>query len=145
MPSPSNSTVLLRIRPSLPDPDEVSASRGPLMMESVLSTLHSLRGKNGELSLEIGNADGKIGLFARSTPKAAPLLESQFYSQYPDCEIEKSKHELFEVQPGEKVFSTDLVLSDPEVFPIKRHPQFMDLVSRQSIDPIAGMTSALVR
>ena len=39
--------ILLRIRPSLPDPKEVSASRGPLMMEAVLSSLHSLKGADG--------------------------------------------------------------------------------------------------
>ena len=77
--------VLLRIRPSLPDPDEVSANRGPLMMETALSSLHSLRGKDGMLSFEIGLANGKISLFSRVPSMAAPLVESQLYAQYPDA------------------------------------------------------------
>ncbi len=137
--------VLLRIRPSLPDPDEVSAGRGPLMMEAVLSSFHSLKGHNAQVGLEIGYADGKIGLFARTTLRAAPLVESQLYSQYPDAEIERVSSSMFAARAHEEIFTTDLVFTDPELFPIKRHPQFVDMASRQSIDPIAGITSALVR
>ena len=49
---------------------KVSAARGPLMMEAVLSALHSLRGKDAAMSLEIGASEGKIGLFARSSKEA---------------------------------------------------------------------------
>ncbi|TSC57787.1 MAG: hypothetical protein Greene041619_952 [Candidatus Peregrinibacteria bacterium Greene0416_19] len=142
--SPATEQVLVRIRPPLPDPDEVNAGRGPLMMESVLSALHSFRGK-GPLSLEIGYSGGKIALFARAARRAAPLVESQFYAQYPDCEIELDDPAIFTATPSEVVHSCDLVLNDPEVFPIKRHPQFIEMMSRQNIDPIAGITSAFVR
>ena len=39
----------------------------------------------------------------------------------------------------------DLGLKEPEIYPIKRHPQFDDLLSRVNMSPIAGITSALVR
>jgi Type IV secretion-system coupling protein DNA-binding domain len=138
-------SVLLRIRPSLPDKDEVSANRGPLMTETVLTALHSLGGIDAEMSLEIGVNAGKIALFARSTQGASPLMESQLYGQFPDAEIEFVKPELFEAKEGEVVISADLSLSSLELFPIKRYPQFSDLTSKQSIDTIAGMTSALLR
>ncbi|MDO8649075.1 MAG: type IV secretion system DNA-binding domain-containing protein [Candidatus Peregrinibacteria bacterium] len=137
--------ILLRIRPALPDPEEVKTSRGPLTMEAVLSSLHSLEGKRGQLSLEIGSSEGKIGLFARARNRAAALVESQLYGQYPDAEIEPASTDLFVAKEGEVVVTTDLVLTDPEVFPIKRHPQLIDIASRQNIDTIAGITSALVR
>ncbi|HVW66908.1 MAG TPA: type IV secretion system DNA-binding domain-containing protein [Candidatus Peribacteraceae bacterium] len=140
-----NNQVLLRIRPSLPDQDEVSAARGPLMLETVLSSLHSLHGKEGMVSLEIGTSEGKIGLFARSSEHASSLVESQLYGQYPDAEIEPVPVDTFEPKEGEAVVYVDLTLSEPEVFPIKRYPQFSDLVSKQTIDTIAGVTSTLVR
>jgi len=143
--TPGKAPVLLRIRPSLPDPDQASAARGPLMMETVLSALHSLKGHDAEMSLEIGTAEGKIGLFARSTGKAAPLVESQMYAQYPDADIGPAPFDLFSPKEGEVMVTSELVLTDPEVFPIKRYPQFVDLASRQHIDTIAGITSALVR
>jgi hypothetical protein len=139
------SDILLRIRPSLPDQDEVSANRGPLMTETILSSLHSLRGRASRVGLEIGLAGGKIGLFARASSDAASLVESQFYAQYPDAEIEIVPSDLFAAKEDEIVVSADLVLTDPDPFPIKRYPQFTDLATRQSIDTIAGITSALVR
>jgi hypothetical protein len=137
--------VLLRIRPSLPDPEEASAARGPLMMEAALSAMHALKRGHNQISLEIGVADGKIALFARSSKRSSHLIESQLYAQYPDAEIEASDPRVFEPKAGERVVSADLIFTDPEVFPIKRHPQFIDLVSRQHVDTIAGLTSALVR
>lgn len=138
-------TTFLRIRPSLPDPDEVSANRGPLMMETALSTLHSVGGNSGRVSLEIGMAEGKICLFARADSSAAALVESQIYGQYPDAEIDDADPALFEPKEGEIVATAELILTDPELFPIKRYPQFSDLVSRQNVDTIAGVTSTLVR
>src|SRR3989338_3284168 len=138
-------SILLRIMPSLPDPDEVSAGRGPLMMEAVLSALHSLAKKDARISLEVGLADGKVSLFVRAPRSAAALVESQLYGQYPDSEIEEVSPELFAAKPGEIVVSCDLLLANPEIFPIKRYPQFMDLSTKQSVDTIAGITSALVR
>ncbi len=142
--APENDQILLRIRPSLPDPDEVSASRGPLMMETVLASLHSLRG-NDPVSLEIGMSEGKIALYARSSTKASPLVESQLYAQYPDAEIEPVPGNTFSPAPGEIVLSRDMHLIDPEVFPIKRFPQYVDMVTRQNIDTIAGIASSMVR
>ncbi len=137
--------ILLRIRPSLPTQDDVSASRGPLMMETALSSLHSIERREGNLSLEIGLAEGKIGLFARSKNVVASLVESQMYGQFPDAEIEIAPMDLFEPKEGEIVVYADLELVDPEVFPIKRYPQFSDTSTKQSVDTIAGITSTLVR
>ncbi len=129
----------------MPDPDQAGTLKGPLSMESVLAALHSLPKKDHDIGLEIGFAEGKIGLFARCTPHAAGLVQSQFYGQYPDAEIEQTEGDLFGVKEDEIVVSADLMLTEPELFPIKRHPQFTDLVSRQFVDTLAGMTSALVR
>ncbi len=143
---PPTESVLLRIRPSLPNSDEVvSSSRGPLMMETVLSSVHSLEGKDSVVNLEIGTTEGKIAFFARSSRRASGLVESQLYGQYPDAEMEEETEDPFAVKDGEMIVSQELTLDEPEVFPIKRYTQFVDVASRQLIDPIAGVTSALVR
>lgn len=138
-------SVLLRIRPSLPDQKEVTASRGPLMTETVLSAIHSLKGTHAEVSLEIGSSEGKTSLFARSPKRAAPLVESQLYAQFPDAEIEEELHDPFVAKEGEVVVSAELHMTDPDIYPIKRYAQFVDLSTRQQIDALAGITSALVR
>ncbi len=129
----------------MPDQDDATASRGPLMFETALSALHSLKGSDGTVSFDIGLAEGKIGLFVRGSRAAAALAESQLYGQFPDAEIEPAEEELFALKPGEVVVTADLALTDPEFFPIKRYPQFSDISTRQSVDTIAGITSTLVR
>lgn len=136
---------LLRIRPSLPDPEEASANRGPLMMETALSALHSLKKTDGRISMEIGMSEGKIGLFVRANEQGRSLVESQMYGQYPDAEIDLELKDIFAAKEGEIVATAELQLTDPELFPIKRYPQFSDLMTRQNVDTIAGITSTLVR
>jgi hypothetical protein len=107
--------------------------------------LHSLKGTDGLLSLEIGILDGKVTLLARASRRSAPLVESQLYAQYSDAEIEREKPESVEPKTGEVVLTQDLELTDSELFPIKRHPQYIDLVSRQAVDTLAGTVATLVR
>lgn len=39
----------------------------------------------------------------------------------------------------------ELHLKDPDIYPIKRHPQFEDRIKRIHIDPLAGITSTISR
>ncbi len=142
--SPSD-LALLRIRPALPDPDDAASARGPLHIEPAISALHSLKGVDGLVSFEIGSYLGKICFFVRATKRALPLVESQLYARYPDIDIEQIKPNELEPQSGEIVYGTDLQLVRHEMYPIKRHPQFDDLLTRQTLDSIAGLTATLVR
>lgn len=136
-------TTILHIRSA----KELENERGPLHMEPAIAALHSLNSKNdGTVSLEIGmQKEGKIGFFARAGRGAARLVESQLYAQYPNIDIEYAQRDPFTVSDDEQVYTVDLVLTDPEVFPIKRHPQFDDMLTRVNVDPIAGITSTLAR
>ncbi len=129
----------------MPDPDEVSGKRGPLHIEPAIAALHSLKGVDGLLSFEIGNYQGKICFFVRTTKRSASLVESQLYAQFPDIDIEPMDPLALEPKENELMITANLKLTKHEIFPIKRHPQFDDLLSRQTIDSIAGITSALVR
>mgnify|MGYP003964241491 FL=1 len=131
--------ILLKIRAGQEN------ERGPLYMESAISALHSLKGAEKQVNLEIGLVDGKISLFMRANEGAIGLCESQLYAQYPDVDIDHIQSDPFIASDKEEVFSVDISLGSPEVFPIKRHPQFDDMLSRVNVDPIAGITSSLVR
>lgn len=120
--------------------------RGPLYMEPALAGVHALKGDSKQVNLEIGMAPtGKIGFFVRANTSAVRLTESQLYAQYPDIDIEYLDQDPFAVAANETVLSVDLTLTDPEIFPIKRHPQFDDMLTRVNVDPIAGITSTLAR
>ncbi len=133
-----SSTILLRIRAAQEN------ERGPLYMEPAIAALHSLRGE--EVGLEIGlSREGKISLYVRASANAVHLIESQLYAQYPEIDIEEIPEDPFAASDAETVISADLTLADPEVLPIKRHPQFDDLLARVNVDSVAGITSALAR
>jgi len=139
-------TKLLKVRPAKEDEREKQTHRGPLYMEPAIASLHSLKGSDKEVSLEIGmGRDGKIGFFVRGSERGARLAESQIYAQFPDVDIETVTDDPFVPGEDEEVVTVDLRLTDPEIFPIKRHPQFDDLLTRTNVDPIAGLTSTLSR
>ncbi|MFA7681819.1 MAG: hypothetical protein WCX61_02195, partial [Candidatus Peribacteraceae bacterium] len=134
------SETLIRIRAAQEN------ERGPLYMEPAVAALHSLLGSQGDLSLEVGlGKNGKIGFFVRGSDRGVRLAESQLYAQYPDGDIEQLYEDPFTLKDGEEVVTAELTLDDAEVYPIKRHPQFDDLLTRANVDPIAGITSALAR
>ncbi len=97
------------------------------------------------MSFEIGSYQGKICFFVRATKSAMPLVESQLYGQFPEIDIEQMDPKELEPKDGEIMLTSDLRLKKHEIFPIKRHPQFDDMLARQTIDTMAGITSALVR
>ncbi len=129
----------------MPDPDDVSGKRGPLHIEPAIDALHSLKGIDGLISFEIGNYQGKICYFVRATKRSLSLVESQLYAQFPEIDIEQMDPKELEPKENETMISVDLKLQKHEIFPIKRHPQFDDMLARQTIDTIGGITSALVR
>lgn len=97
------------------------------------------------MSFEIGNYQGKICFFVRATKRSLSLVESQLYAQFPDIDIERMDPAALEPREDELMMTADLALTKHEIFPIKRHPQFDDLLARQTVDTIGGISSALVR
>lgn len=138
------SATVLHLWPSVPN-EKDPVERGPVYMETVMAALHTLKGSDRQVSFEIGMRDGKVGFFIRSSERSSPLIESQLYAQYPDVDIEKLGKEPFATREGEEVLALDLKLKNPEVFPIKRYPQFDDMMSRANVDPLSAMTAALAR
>ncbi len=136
--------TILRVRPA--KEDEKEKPRGPLYAESAISALHTLAQVDTPVHLEVGTGDdGRITFVVRSTQVAAELAQSQLYAQYSNIDIDHEPNDPFAVHEDEEVTYSDLVLRGPEVLPIKRHPQFDDMLSRVNINPIAGITSALAR
>ena len=136
---------LLRIRPPKEDPED-KLHRGALYAEPAIASLYSLKGKDRQVCLEIGmEKNGKIGFFVRGSAKALSLAESQLYAQYPSVDIEEAEDDPFRPNEGETVVSAELILANPEVYPIKRHPQFDDILTRVNVDSIAGITASFAK
>jgi len=136
--------VLLKIRASKVQEDDKAPKRGPILMEQALASMHALRKHHGvHISLEIGFFEGKICFFARTSPRAAALVESQIYAQYPDIDVERIEEKALEPREGEDVHVIELKLENPDIFPLKRYLQFDDILNRISVDPLSGITATL--
>ncbi len=124
--------------------------RGPMAFEQVLASLHGLLSKNAKklgdesVSFEIAKIQRKIYFYVAVPTHLRTLLKSQFYSQYPDVEIEEVP-DFFtkKLIKDKKVLVATLRPSEPMMFPFKRHPQFMDQNSRTFEDPIGPISSSL--
>jgi len=129
---------------------------GPIVMEQVYATLHGVNKRfsfvqrlkgfsTDSVSFEIASMEGSIRFYVVFPYRLRNLVEGQIYAQYPDVEILEVKDYVSSVRCLDCVVGTELTFTAPDVFPIKRYPQFEDKLTRVAVDPIAGITSSMVR
>ncbi len=128
----------------------------PIVAEQIFATLQGIKSSYGfwdrfagksapTVSFEIASLNGQIRFFVAFPDRYRNLVEGQVYAQYPDAEIIDIK-DYSRVQTYQNNFvSVDLKLSSHQIFPIKRHGQFEDKVNKLVLDPLAGITSSLVK
>ncbi len=150
----SEKYVVLQIR-VVKETDD-NKNLGPIAMENLFATLHGLITKftlwekfqgysTDSVSFEIASIDRVIKFYAAFPAKLRNLVEGQIYAQYPDVEIEECPDYSNKVKDFQYASGVELKFSDPDIFPIKRYSQFEDKLARIAVDPIAGITSALVK
>src|SRR5439155_15652446 len=72
------------------------------------------------------------------------VIEHQLYAQYPDCTIERVPEDILQPHVAEIASSVSLHLT-PDLFPIKRYPQFEDALNRVTADPLTAILATLAR
>lgn len=126
---------------------------GPIAAEQMLSAIHGIfeklsflerlfRKKQEKVSFEIANIGRQIKFYIWFSPHLRNFIEGQIYAQYPDIEIEEVSDYSFKNSEA-LVSGACLGFEEPDIFPIKRYPQFEDKLTRIAVDPMAGITSAL--
>ena len=55
------------------------------------------------------------------------------------------KGNFIKLSQKQAIVGTELAFSDPDVYPIKRYPQFEDKLTRMAADPMAGITATLAK
>lgn len=103
------------------------------------------------LSFEMtGDKDG-IHFFVRTPKKHRNLVETAFFSQYPDVElheVEDYARRLPRVLPNNEydIFGTDIILAREDAYPIKTYVEFEKTEvkeERDKIDPVSVMSETL--
>lgn len=132
-------------------------------MEQVFASLHGIysqgikrherwfQGKVEDwISLEIAGFAHGIHFYIRTPTKYRKLVESAFFSQYPDAEIEEAD-DYTNLLPRDlpnddfDIWGTDYVLARDNAYPIKTYPNFEQILQFEelSIDPLATMTEVI--
>jgi len=103
------------------------------------------------LSFEITGDTSGIHFYIRTPKKNKNLVETAFFSQYPDIELHEVPdytQRLPKVLPNHEydVFGTDIVLAREDAYPIKTYKDFEDDTvkeERDKVDPVSVITEAI--
>jgi Helicase HerA, central domain len=130
--------VLLALR--LPAGNE----RGPLYMDQALAAIHQANPGRLPMTFVLGRQAGAVTLCCAAPDELAAVVQAQLYAAYPECAIEWLPGTAFQVQAGQHSWVCELRLV-PDLFPLKRYPQFEDTLNRQTADPLTSLLTALAR
>lgn len=132
-------------------------------MEQVFASLHGTysqgikrrdRWLNGKvedwISLEIAGFAHSIHFYIRTPTKYRKLVETAFFSQYPDAEIEEVG-DYTALMPRDipnnnfDIWGTDYVLARDDAYPIKTYPNFEQILQFEElgIDPLATVIEVI--
>jgi hypothetical protein len=134
--------------------------RTPKAMEHVFASLYSMdvsvhweetwitTGKlNYRMSLEIaGSPDGGVRFYARAPKRLRNIIESSFFSQYPNAEIVETEDYTKELPPDlpndeYNLFGVEFILKKEDHFPIRTYTYFFEESARKEeearVDPIS--------
>lgn len=118
-----------------------------LSAEHMFASLHGILRPQSELvkegsvqehiSFEIASVANQIQFYVWVPKHLKDFVEGQIYAQYPNVHISEGVEDYSKVEMGDRVlFGTELILTKPEVLPIKTFQSF-------EVDPLAGITAVL--
>ena len=116
--------------------------RGPLFMNQVLAAIH--QGNPGTLpvTLAILRHQGEATLALEFPDELRASIEGQLYAHYPEARLIAIPAEAIMPPLGMTTWTAELQLS-PDLFPIRRYPQFEDPLTRIAADPVTALFTAL--
>ena len=119
-------------------------TRGPRFAEQVFAAMHQTNRSRLPFVLLYETGSPAIRLAARVPRKLASVFRSQLSAAYPDCKIESVADTTFDNIPKSDLWTMELRLA-PDIFPIRRHPEFEDLLERSTADPLSAILSTLAK
>lgn len=147
--------VLLEIRPPR------SIIKTPLAMETLLTSLHFIKGESNWYqmyiqgktrpywSLEIASLEGKIHLYIWTRAEFRRLVESAVYSQYPGAQVVEAPdytRTITATTDDYAIWGCDFRHTQPDPYPIKTYVDFgLDKIAKEpeQVDPFANLMEFL--
>ncbi|MBI3468315.1 MAG: DUF87 domain-containing protein [Planctomycetes bacterium] len=116
--------------------------RGPQYMDQALAAIHEANPDRLPVALEYASYEGTVKLFCRFPRELRAMVEGQLFAQYPDCKMERNSDIALNAPAEHKSWSIELQLR-PDLFPIRRYPQFEDALNRVTADPLTAILTTL--
>lgn len=128
--------------PKTNDKKELAAEQMFASLHGILRDREELKGNGGvqeHLSFEFASVNGQIRFYAWVPRQLRSFVEGQIYSQYPTVQIREADEDYVAHERDHNVvYTTDIVLSEKDVLPIKTFQSF-------EVDPLAGITGTLAK
>lgn len=115
--------------------------RGPRYMERALAAIHQAGGLEQPLALHYATVERRVGLVIECADADEKLAMEPMAAHYPECSL-TAIAALDPPPPGWTTWTASVELI-PEIFPILRHAQFEDALTRTYADPITGLLRAI--
>ena len=137
-----DSVLLMLEIPKTNDKKELAAEQMFASLHGILRDATELKNSGGiqeHLSFEIVSTGGQIRFYVWVPKILQSFVEGQIYAQYPTVQIHKIDEDYADNRNNYPVvYSSEMVLSDNEVLPIKTFENF-------EVDPLAGITGTLAK
>jgi hypothetical protein len=147
--------VVLEIKPPR------NIERSPRTMEQIFAALFGVwstpniidkyvkgRWYQSFLSFEIQGVNGEMHFYVRCEARFRNFVESLFYSQYPEAEIQEVEDYVHSVprnvpNPEWDLWGVDYKLSKDDAYPIRTYKYFQEDVTKGMIDPLAELADVI--
>ncbi len=116
--------------------------RGPQYMEYALAAIHQANPRRLPMGFGFARHQKNVTLLIRSPPELAAAAASQLSAHYPAATISRLADDALAAPSGLATWSADLCLT-PDLFPIRRYPQFDDVLNRNVSDPLTAIFATL--
>ncbi len=147
--------IILEIKPPR------NVERSPRTMEQIFAALHGVwatpnlidkivKGKWVQplLSFEIHGVNGEMHFYVRCERRFRDFIESLFYSQYPEVEINEVEDYINSVPKNAPnaewdLWGVDFRLAKDDAYPIRTYKYFKEEVTKGMIDPLAEIADVI--
>lgn len=116
--------------------------RSPRYAEQAFAAIHQGNSKRLPIVLEYGRPSDAVGLYCRFPRSLRSTVVGQLAAAYAECKLEPTPDDALDMPAGYHVWTAELRLR-PDVFPIRRHWEFQDILKRNVTDPLTGILAAL--
>jgi len=116
--------------------------RGPRFMEQALAALHQTNAVRRPMVFVYGAGQSTVGLFCRFPAAFRAAVLTQLSAAYPDCRLNLVDEASLDAPAGAPSWYADLRLV-PDIYAIRRYPQFEDVLLRTTADPLSGILAAV--